>query len=271
MPQYIDYDATEDEQTDQEASIAESVHRLRGLLDRQPERLRGAVEWFLALPLEYAPSADAGRRPSEAIDREIHESMREGFGDGFMRLIVADREVRAALITGEGGRRHFNAEKPWNEPEWADRVALMVLLHFDKRFDPKAVGLPAMPWEDPGRAMARDMLIDAAPNLTFWSAAADRAMAVIEASGTSVEIATTGATGPRHVTLDQAAAWVNRSKRTLERHKGKGLPEPAIRGGGGKPSEWIWSELRPWLEETFDRRLPVRLPDGPFRSGADRN
>ena len=39
------------------------------------------------------------------------------------------------------------------------------------------------------------------------------------------------------VTLDQAAAMVHRSKRTLERHKTKGtLPDPAVQGGAGGPT-----------------------------------
>jgi hypothetical protein len=62
-----------------------------------------------------------------------------------------------------------------------------------------------------------------------------------------------------YVTLDQAAALVNRNKRTLERKKKK-MPAPAVKGGGGKPTEWIWSELRPWLEKEFGRRLPEVPP-----------
>jgi len=58
-----------------------------------------------------------------------------------------------------------------------------------------------------------------------------------------------------YVTLDQAAASVSRSKRSLERYK-KEMPVPDVKGGGGRPSEWLWSELRPWLEKKFGRRLP---------------
>jgi hypothetical protein len=66
-------------------------------------------------------------------------------------------------------------------------------------------------------------------------------------------------TAAYYVTLDQAAALVNRSKSTLERRKAK-MPAPAVKGGGGRPSEWLWSELRPWLEKAFGRLLPEIPP-----------
>jgi hypothetical protein len=65
------------------------------------------------------------------------------------------------------------------------------------------------------------------------------------------------------VTLDQAAAMVSRSKRTLEhykRHKTKQLPDPDSSGGGGRADEWKWSTIRPWLEQVFNRKLPERYP-----------
>jgi hypothetical protein len=67
----------------------------------------------------------------------------------------------------------------------------------------------------------------------------------------------------QHVTLDRMAALVNRSKRTLERfktRKNNPLPLPDIEGGGGKPDEWLWSKVRPWLEREFNRTLPERYP-----------
>jgi hypothetical protein len=67
----------------------------------------------------------------------------------------------------------------------------------------------------------------------------------------------------QYVTLDQAAATVNRSKRTLEKRanrKKNPLPDPAVQGAGGKPSEWIWTDLRPWLEQEYGKRLPERFP-----------
>jgi hypothetical protein len=67
----------------------------------------------------------------------------------------------------------------------------------------------------------------------------------------------------QYVTLDQVAALVNRSKKTLERlladEKSK-MPKPDVEGGGGKPHEWLWSKLRPWLEEKFNRKLPEHFP-----------
>ncbi len=63
-----------------------------------------------------------------------------------------------------------------------------------------------------------------------------------------------------YVTLDQAAAVVRRSKRTLERYKGKGMPAPLVKGGGGRPAEWDWADLHPWLQKEFDRVLPEEFP-----------
>jgi hypothetical protein len=66
-----------------------------------------------------------------------------------------------------------------------------------------------------------------------------------------------------YVTLDQMAAWVSRSKRTLERMKTRQsnpLPTPDIEGGAGKADEWIWSRVRPWLEREFRRKLPDSAP-----------
>lgn len=67
--------------------------------------------------------------------------------------------------------------------------------------------------------------------------------------------------GDQFLTLDQMAARVSRSKRTLEGYLKKGrMPPPAIKGSGGKPHEWIWSTVRPWLEQQFGRKLPIQLP-----------
>jgi hypothetical protein len=75
--------------------------------------------------------------------------------------------------------------------------------------------------------------------------------------------------GEQYVTLDQAAALVNKSKRTLEYHlrarqteePEADMPLPDVEGGGGRSHEWKWSRLRPWLERTFRRQLPERIPD----------
>jgi hypothetical protein len=67
----------------------------------------------------------------------------------------------------------------------------------------------------------------------------------------------------QYVTLDQAASIVQRSKRTLERAKYQRestMPKPAVKGGGGKPDEWLWSDIRPWLEETYQKKLSERFP-----------
>jgi hypothetical protein len=61
------------------------------------------------------------------------------------------------------------------------------------------------------------------------------------------------------VTLDQMAALVRRCKRSLERYR-KQLPAPRFRGRRGQPHLWDWTEVRPWLEETFGLRLPEHFP-----------
>jgi hypothetical protein len=68
---------------------------------------------------------------------------------------------------------------------------------------------------------------------------------------------------PEYVDLDQIAAIVNRSKSHLEKLKRRlknPLPDPDVRGGGGKKDEWIWSRIRPWLEAEFNRHLPEAFP-----------
>jgi len=60
------------------------------------------------------------------------------------------------------------------------------------------------------------------------------------------------------ITLSQAAALVHRSKRALEMYKRRGMPKPRVRGGGGKPSLWAYSEMQSWLTKTFDVPLPER-------------
>ncbi len=68
------------------------------------------------------------------------------------------------------------------------------------------------------------------------------------------------------VTLKQAAAMVNRSNRTLERLKErKGFPRPEVLGGGSKPHEYAWSEMRPFLEKEYKRSLPETFPAQRFR------
>jgi hypothetical protein len=66
---------------------------------------------------------------------------------------------------------------------------------------------------------------------------------------------------PDLVTLDQAAAAIHKSKRTLERCKTAGtLPLPAVDGGGGKADLYDWKIMRPWLTKEFGVLLPERFP-----------
>jgi hypothetical protein len=63
-----------------------------------------------------------------------------------------------------------------------------------------------------------------------------------------------------YVTLDQCAAAVHTSKRTLERYKTEGtLPNPVREGGGGKHALYDWKVMRPWLMATFDLLLPEKF------------
>lgn len=68
-----------------------------------------------------------------------------------------------------------------------------------------------------------------------------------------------------YVTLSQMAGIVNRSKSTLERLSRKvGFPSPAIEGGGGRPHEWRWSDVRSDLQQEYGRTLPEIFPADRF-------
>jgi hypothetical protein len=67
---------------------------------------------------------------------------------------------------------------------------------------------------------------------------------------------------PQWVTLNQMAAVVHRSKRTLERFR-RHMPAPRVLGRRGRPHLWDWPEVRPWLEATFGLQLPERYPGIP--------
>jgi hypothetical protein len=61
---------------------------------------------------------------------------------------------------------------------------------------------------------------------------------------------------PEIVNLDQAAALVNKTTNGLRHYRNKGMPKPHIRGTKGQPNQYLWSEMRPWLEKQFNRRIP---------------
>lgn len=62
----------------------------------------------------------------------------------------------------------------------------------------------------------------------------------------------------RLIDLDQAAAWVKRSRSCLRHYKD--LPPPTVKGRRGQRQLWDWSILRPWLERTFGMRLHEEVP-----------
>src|SRR5262245_5041762 len=62
---------------------------------------------------------------------------------------------------------------------------------------------------------------------------------------------------PEFVTLGQASALVNRTAAGLRHYRTKDMPRPFVKGSKGKPNEYLWSEMRPWLEKTFGRPIPV--------------
>jgi hypothetical protein len=69
--------------------------------------------------------------------------------------------------------------------------------------------------------------------------------------------------GPQLVDLDQVAAVVGRTKKTLHRLRRRQcnpLPAPARPGRRGQQHLWDWSAIRPWLEAEFGRELPEEFP-----------
>lgn len=76
-------------------------------------------------------------------------------------------------------------------------------------------------------------------------------------SGGGVEEAVT-----HYIDLQYMAYLVKRTKRTLEGYKSK-MPPPTIPGGHGRPAEWDWNVIRPWLETTFNRRFSEVPPWAP--------
>jgi hypothetical protein len=61
---------------------------------------------------------------------------------------------------------------------------------------------------------------------------------------------------PELVNLSQAAAFVNRTANGLRHYRNHGMPKPFIRGTKGQPNQYLWSEMRPWLESQFNRPIP---------------
>jgi hypothetical protein len=73
-----------------------------------------------------------------------------------------------------------------------------------------------------------------------------------------VTVMSKGGDYPQLVSLDQCAAMVRRSKRTLFQHAGR--PDPVTAARRGMPHLFDWVEMRPWLEKTFGILLPEVHP-----------
>jgi len=76
-----------------------------------------------------------------------------------------------------------------------------------------------------------------------------------EANGRSPEAPTENEL-PELVTLSQAAILVGRTVDGLRHYRRKGMPRPYVEGKKGQPNEYLWSEMKPWLEKTFNRLVP---------------
>jgi hypothetical protein len=148
-------------------------------------------------------------------------------------------------------------QKAWSEAlHWADQVIYRVFEFH--RVDKRLTGLLPKALRNPSRAakatitrwlqLCRD-LEPILPDVSFVRKSID-ALRFQEAPESPPDDV--------FVTLDQAAAMVQRSKRTLE--KKRNLPAPDIRGSGGRPHEWKWNRIRPWLESEYKRSLPQTLP-----------
>jgi hypothetical protein len=61
---------------------------------------------------------------------------------------------------------------------------------------------------------------------------------------------------PELINLDQTAALVNRRPDGLRHYRNKGMPKPFIPGTKGQPNQYLWSEMRLWLESQFNRKIP---------------
>jgi hypothetical protein len=72
-----------------------------------------------------------------------------------------------------------------------------------------------------------------------------------------------GQPADQYVTRDQVAAFVQRHKETVADwfNKDEHAAQAAVEGGGGKRHEYLWREVRPWLEKKSGRLLTERFPD----------
>lgn len=58
------------------------------------------------------------------------------------------------------------------------------------------------------------------------------------------------------MTLSTAAILVGRTLAGLRHYRRRGMPKPYVRGNRGQPHEYKVSEMKPWLEKTFNRSIP---------------
>jgi hypothetical protein len=99
------------------------------------------------------------------------------------------------------------------------------------------------------------------PSLAAWAKWQMAVEALIEAAR---RISTSTGDPGEYVDLDQIAATVHCKKDSLKpykRRKHDPLPDPDVRGGGGKRDYWRWSTVRPWLIRNFAFLLPEHPPN----------
>jgi hypothetical protein len=209
-------------------------------LDRREGRvdLNSCVKWEGKLDIDFLVAEDPLNRQENLYrtnsGRWIEELTYDFTGSCYMSLAFPEDQ-------------YFEVSLPdaarWFDEQWIG----------DTDAEGKPNGQPVKPQEIVDFQQSLDLDLDASCEL--------ESTARTPPPSTPVQGLDTPTDLPDLVTLDQAAAAVNRKKRTLERRKTNGkLPPPSVEGGGGKPDFWDWSTIRPWLESEFSMKLPDRYP-----------
>jgi hypothetical protein len=113
----------------------------------------------------------------------------------------------------------------------------------------------------------RRMLLD--DELAPWQAWLRSIRAAAEAMGEGLAARTpdpagNGETADDYAYVDSAqiAALAHVSKDAIQKYRyhkddKKRMTEPDRKGGGGRPNQWKWTNIQPWLERTFGRQFPI--------------